>query len=104
MFLWNPRQEPFLEHFLELEDGTLHPLTSTGTFTLKRLRLNRPPLVAHRFRKQQREKEIRLLIRYREIVELLEQLQTQTATLMIEQQELLVKQRNLLNLLLRKKE
>jgi 5-methylcytosine-specific restriction endonuclease McrA len=41
--LFNPRAESFAEHYLELDDGTIYPLTSTGTFTLKRLRLNRPP-------------------------------------------------------------
>ena len=102
VFLWNPREEPFLQHFLELDDGMLYPLTPIGTFTLKRLRLNRPPLVAYRLRKHQRERELRLLTRYREIVELLEQLQKQTATLLMEQQELLEEQRRLLRLLLRR--
>lgn len=40
--LWNPRREPASLHFLELDDGTLQPLTTTGAFTLKRLRLNPP--------------------------------------------------------------
>jgi len=31
--LWNPRQERFSQHFLELDDGTLHPLTAIGIFT-----------------------------------------------------------------------
>lgn len=48
--LWNPRTEAFSEHFLQLEDGILHPLTATGQFTIKRLRLNRPPLVAYRLK------------------------------------------------------
>lgn len=49
--LFNPRVENFQNHFFRLDDGTLYPLTATGTFTLKRLRLNRPPLVATRLRK-----------------------------------------------------
>jgi hypothetical protein len=100
--LWNPRKEPFVQHFLDLDDGTLYPLTPVGAFTLKRLRLNRPPLVAHRLRKQQREKALQLLTRYREIVELLEHLQKQTETLMLEQRELLEEQRKLLRLLIGK--
>ena len=72
--LWNPRREPFSQHFLRLDDGTLHPLTPTGAFTLRRLRLNRPPLVAYRSRKWQQAEEIRLLTRYRNLVQLLEQL------------------------------
>ncbi len=99
--LWNPRQERSSQHFLELDDGTLHPLTAIGVFTLQRLRLNRPPLVAYRLRKHQRERELHLLARYRELVELLGHLQKQTATLLMEQQELLEEQRSLLQLLLR---
>lgn len=99
--LWNPRQEPFSDHFLELDDGTLHPLTPVGAFTLARLRLNRPPLVAYRKRRQQHAREIRLLTHYRELVELLEHLQDQSTQLMLEQQELLREQQRLLRLLLK---
>lgn len=100
VLLWNPRQEPFSDHFLQLDDGMLYPLTPVGTFTLQRLRLNRPPLVTYRLRRQQRDEEIRLLHRYREFVELLEQLQQETASLMLEQQKLLQEQQRLLRLLL----
>ena len=98
--LWNPRRESFSQHFLELDDGTLYPLTPTGAFTLKRLRLNRPPLVDHRLRKQQRAKEIRLLTRYRDSIQLLEQLHAQLAVLVEEHQYLLEEQQELLRLLL----
>ena len=83
-----------------ISDGTLHPLTPTGVFTLKRLRLNRPPLVAYRLRKQQRAEETRLLTRYRDTVQLLEQLHTQLAVLVEEQRNLLEEQQELLRLLL----
>jgi hypothetical protein len=46
--LWNPRSETAARHFFELDDGTMHSITATGAFTIKRLRLNRPPLVAYR--------------------------------------------------------
>ena len=98
--LWNPRREPFSQHLLNLDDGTLHPLTPTGAFTLKRLRLNRPSLVAYRLRKQQRAEETRLLTRYRDSVQLLEQLHTQFAVLVEEQRNLLEEQQELLRLLL----
>lgn len=101
--LWNPRKDAFSEHFLELDNGRLHPLTPIGALTLVRLRLNRSPLVAYRQRKHQQELDIHLLTRYRELVELLEHLQKQTATLLLEQQELLAEQQRLLQLLLRKK-
>jgi len=67
---------------------------------LKRLRLNRPPLVAYRLSKRQRVEEIRLLTRYRDLVRLLNQLHTQMAELVEEQQELLEEQQMLLRLLL----
>jgi hypothetical protein len=102
--LWNPRREPAAQHFLELDDGTLHPLTDVGAFTLKRLRLNRSPLVAYRLRKRQQAEEIRLLTRYREMVQLLEQLNNQLSVLMEEQRQLLEEQRELLRLLLSARE
>ncbi|MFQ5859018.1 MAG: HNH endonuclease [Anaerolineae bacterium] len=102
--LWNPRREPASQHFLELEDGTLHPLTPTGGFTLRRLRLNRPPLVAHRLRKREQAEVTRLLTRYRDLVSVIEQLLIQQSALMEEQQQLLEEQQRLLQLLLGSKE
>ncbi len=93
--LWNPRQEPFERHFVELEDGTLQPLTATGVFTLQRLRLNRPPLVAHR----RHAKEMRQLVRYRDLSKLLERLLHQQSVLLEEQQDLLREQKHLLQIL-----
>jgi len=102
--LWNPRREPASQRFLELDDGTLHPLTPTGAFTLKRLRLNRPSLVAYRLRRRQQAEATRLLTHYQVIIQLLEQLQTQWSVLMEEQRKLLEEQRDLLRLLLKEKD
>jgi hypothetical protein len=101
--LWNPRQESRETHLLLLADGTLYAITPTGTFTLKRLRLNRSPLVAHRLRKHHHSEEQRLLERYRDLVAALEQLQTQHAALLEEQRTLLEEQRTLLQLLLKRR-
>jgi hypothetical protein len=98
--LWNPRYEPASKHWLELDDGTLYPLTLTGAFTLKRPRLNRPPLVAYRLRKRQHTDELRLLTRYREVVLSLERLNAQLSALLEEQHQLLAEQQALLKLLL----
>jgi len=98
--LWNPRQEPSVSHFRELDDGTLYPLTPTGLVTLERPRLNRPPLIAHRLRRRQERERIRLLTRYRELTVLLEQMLEQQADLMQEHQSLLQEQRELLRLLI----
>jgi hypothetical protein len=101
--LWNPRLEVSSKHFLELDNGTLYSLTAMGAFTLKRLRLNRPPLVAYRLRKRQQVEEIRLLTHYRDLVQLLEQLNAQLSTLMEEQRKLLEEEIELLRLLLSRK-
>jgi hypothetical protein len=98
--LWNPRQEPADQHFLELDDGTLYPLTTIGALTLQRLRLNRPPLIAHRLRRRREREHVRLLTRYRDLTSLLERLMDQQADLMQEYQSLLREQRELLQLLI----
>ena len=98
--LWHPRHEPIERHLLLLANGTLYPITETGAFTLKRLRLNRPPLVAYRVRKQGEIAEYRLLTRYRDLVVILEQLHRQQVALLEEQQVLLEEQRRLVQLLL----
>jgi len=82
-----------------LADATLHALTLTGRFTIERLRLNRPPLVAFRRRQQLQEGELRLLEQYREVVTALEHLQRQHALLLQEHRALLEEQRGLLRLL-----
>lgn len=100
--LWNPRVEPVTQHFLSLDDGTLHPLTTAGKFTLNRLRLNRPQLIAYRLNKQRRTEQIHTLARYNDLAHLLEQLHRQMADLVEDQQELLNEQHQLLMLLLNK--
>jgi hypothetical protein len=69
---------------------------------LKRLRLNRPPLIAYRLRAHYRTEEQRLLMRYRDVVTLLEQLHQQQLALLEEQRTLLEEQRTLFNLLLKR--
>jgi len=99
--LWNPRHDPAALHLLEPDDGMLHPLTATGAFSLVRLRLNRPPLVAYRKRRRQAQEEARLLKQYRDLSRLIEQLLIQQTVLIEEQRDLLEEQRALLRLLLR---
>jgi HNH endonuclease len=102
--LWNPRQEPFSTHFIELEDGQLLPLTPVGTFTCKRLRLNRPPLIAYRLQLRRQAETVHSLARYRNLVLLLTQLNRQLSDLVVEQQTLLQEQHNLLQALLRQQQ
>jgi hypothetical protein len=76
------------------------PLRKSGP-SLRRLRLNRPPLVAYRLRKQNDMTEHRLLARYYDLTVVLEHLHQQQAALLEEQQALLEEQRRLVQLLLR---
>jgi len=80
-------------------DTLLYAVTVTGRFTLQRLRLNRPPLVAHRLRRRQSAEEQRLLTRLRDVTALLEQLYAQHAALLEENRALLQEQRRVLQLL-----
>lgn len=100
--LWNPRLELAAEHFIELDDGILHPLSTTGVFTLQRLRLNRPPLIAYRLNKSRQAEFTRLLEQYQDALRLLDLMQKKLADLAGEQQKLLKEQRDLLKRLLAK--
>ena len=99
--LWNPRKEPASRHFLELENGVLMGLTQVGNVSIKRLRLNRPLLIRNRKRRQQRVEYERLVKRYRDLLELINQVTEQYAILYSEQQSLLELQQDLLRLLLK---
>jgi len=99
--LWNPLQGPIGTHLLLLADGTLHPITPTGIFSLRRLRLNRPPLSANRLRGLAQAERQRLLGRHREIVELLERLRRLQVALLEEQRALLEEEKALLAALLK---
>lgn len=99
--LWNPRNEHREQHMVVLENGTVYPTTPIGTFTIQRLRLNRPPLVAYRLRRIQTTTETRLLAELRELLLLQERLQNQHARLIQEQRDLLEQQRELLTILVK---
>jgi hypothetical protein len=98
--LWNPRRDTANAHFLVLANGLLAPLTLTARFSIERLRLNRPQLIAFRQRNQERSQALRLLSRYREAVASLEELSQQFAALLEEYRGFLEEQRLLLRKLL----
>jgi hypothetical protein len=98
--LWNPREEPAERHLALLADGSLYAITPTGAFTLRRLRLNRTALMAHRLRKHFQTEEERLLMRLRELTALLTDLQRQRTALLEEQRQLLEQQRTLIRIML----
>jgi hypothetical protein len=97
--LWDPRKEPREQLLLLLADGRLFPRTPTGEFTLARLRLNRPALVAHRARRLAQDSEQRFLEQYRDLLKLLEQMQERHAALLEDHRALLQEQRELIRLL-----
>jgi hypothetical protein len=99
--LWNPRREPADGHLLSLADGRLYPITETGDFTLRRLRLNRPALVALRLRRLREQEEGRWMARHRDLLHLLERLYEQQTLLLVEHRALMEKQRALLEHLTR---
>jgi hypothetical protein len=97
--LWNPRDNSREHHLLLLADGRLHSRTPVGEFTLTRLRLNRPALVAHRARRLSQTAEEGFLERYRDLLTLLEQMQQRHAALLEDHRVLLQEQRDLIRLL-----
>jgi len=102
--LWNPREESGSQHFLEMGAGILLGLTKIGEHSIERLRLNRPALILNRRQKQKRKDYERLSSRYRDLLELINQLTEQYMALHNEQQELLELQQRLLRLLLKSEE
>ena len=100
--LWHPRGEPANTHWFPLSDGKLFPATPIGRFTIDRLRLNRPALIAYRIRKQAIADEARLLSRLTDLIALLEQLKRQEIVLLEERRVLLEQQRAVLAMLKRR--
>ena len=98
--LWNPRADAFADHFVEMADGSLGPLTPAGAFTVLRLRLNRPALVARRIRDRRHAERERLLLRYREASDVLRLLLAQQGAVIEEQHAILEEQQDLLRDLL----
>lgn len=62
--LLHPLREVLAEHLQEEADGRLLARTETGAFHIERLRLNRPPLIAHR---QARMEQINLRLEVNEL-------------------------------------
>jgi hypothetical protein len=102
--LWNARQGDAPSNFVELEDGRVVAVSSLGEFTIRRLRLNREPLVEYRMQRRQRTEQTRLLQKYLDLASLLAQANKQLSDLVIEQQKLLQEQRDLLRILLDQQE
>src|SRR5262245_47437759 len=99
--LWNPRKEPREAHLQLLADGTLFPVTPTGEFTLRRLRLNRPQLVARRLHLQAQAAKDRRDAEVRNLLELFAEFHRAQIAALEVQMVMLREQEALLRLLLR---
>lgn len=98
--MWNPRSELYEKHFIELVNGQLLALTVTGEFTCQQLRLNRPPLIAHRLQRRRQAEKTRIIEEYQDVVLSLTQLNSQLTNLVAEQQGVLKEQRDIIRFLL----
>jgi hypothetical protein len=78
----HPLRDTMALHVVEREDGTLEGLSETGGFHIKKLKLNRSPLVAYRLERRlivaARQTQVRILNRVERIEE---QMQALTARL-----------------------
>jgi hypothetical protein len=97
--LWHPRRESFAAHFLLNADGFLSALTDTGRFTVSRLHLNRPLLVAYRRNRLQREELAQERERNKQTLQLVKELARRNLISLQETTDLSVEQRDLLNIL-----
>jgi hypothetical protein len=94
--LWNPRQEPLESHLLLLANGKLHPITATGEFTLHRLRLNRPQLIAYRRGRLFEEELAEVLDQHRTLLDSIKTLHDQYKEGIEENKQLLREQRGVI--------
>lgn len=97
--LWNPRDESFDEHFWLSNNGKIFALTETAALTIKKLRLNREPLVKHRRQKAEQIARREQIKHLRDAVELLRRTNEEQANLLEEQRKLLSEQQQLLKIL-----
>jgi hypothetical protein len=99
--LWNPRESPSTDHFYPLSDGRLLALTPSGAESIRRLRLNREPLVrARRTARDEATREI-LLTRLVDLTEQIARVRADQMRLLADETALLADQVHLLNALRR---
>jgi HNH endonuclease len=100
LMLLNPRIQPPQDQLLLLSDGTVKGLSAEAEFTVGRLHLNRPELVAHRRRQADWTTEGHLQRQINELQSLLEQARRELSQLRGEAQGYLLMIEFLLKLLL----
>lgn len=100
--LFNPRIDNYDDHFIVLENGLIHPVSSKANFTIKLLRLNRKQLISYRINKLIQFDQRIKLAQLHDLTKLLNEVNQQLIMLNLEQQKLLREQNTLLNTLLNK--
>ena len=98
--LWNPRNDSFDEHFWLSNNGKIFALTETAALTIKKLRLNREPLVKHRRQKAEQIARREQIKHLRDAAQLLRRTNEEQTNLLKEQQKVLSEQQQLLKILL----
>ena len=98
--LWNPRTEPFENHFRQTEVGHFFAITETGELTLRTLKLNRRQLVENRRQHYLQTEERRLLNETRNSVQVLLHLNEEQREIIRQQELRLEEQQRLLKTIL----
>lgn len=99
--LWNPRESPATTHIFELADGRLLALTPIGSESIRRLRLNRDPLVRGRRRAREEQTRVELLARMVELSNQVARVRADRVRLSTEENALLTEQKQILDVLSR---
>lgn len=99
--IFNPRQQSAAEHFSVAPDGVIYALSEIAEFTILRLKLNRPPLVAHRRKINQQISDHEFFERTQDANKLLSQTNEELQRVVEEQQKILEEQQRLLKTILR---
>ncbi len=99
--IFNPRQHSATEHFSVAPDGIIYAVSEIAEFTIRRLKLNRPPLVAHRRKINQQISDRKFFERTQEANKLLAQTNEELQRVVEEQQKMLEEQQRLLKTILR---
>lgn len=99
--IFNPRRQIAAEHFTVAPDGVIYALSEIGEFTILRLKLNRPPLVAHRRKINQHITDREFFERTLDANKLLAETNKKLRRVIEEQKKMLEEQQQLLKTILR---
>lgn len=99
--IFNPRRHYSTDHFSVAPDGIIYALSEIAEFTMSRLKLNRPPLVAHRHKINQQISDREFFERTQETNKLFAKTNEELQRVVEEQRKMLEEQQRLLKTILR---